>query len=151
MTAIDLPSSILPKPAQPTGEQTVRQQQYTNGATPNMSGSIFPGQIVISSKVAFTVVGIIASAIIGGGWLLGPAKDRDLQDTRKEVAAIAVAVGRIADKVDKMAEQVQSVQVDVARMQGSPAPAAPSYRAKAVKQPRPKVKVEKPATVFGGF
>lgn len=166
MKHIDLPSStISPQPAQPTGEQTVRQQQYTNGATASMSGSIFAGQIVIGSKTALTVVGVLASAIIGGGWLLAPAKDRDLQDLRREVAAVTLSVSavaakvdklvestdasiaKISDKVDRLVEQAQEVRVDVARMQGTPAPAAPSYRAKATKQ-KPKT-AEKPASILG--
>ena len=142
-----------PQPASaPIDEQAMRQQHYTNGAAPPMPTSILNGQIVISSKVALTVVSALTAAIIGGGWFLSPAKDRDLQDTRKEVAAITAAVGAMAEKVDKLIEQTHEVRIDVARMQssGSPAPAPPQYRAKSAKA-MPRATAEKPASLFGGF
>jgi hypothetical protein len=132
-----------------SGDETVpNQQQYTNGAAV-LPRSIFPGQIVVSSKLALTVVGIIASTIIGGGWMLSPAKDRDLQDLKKEVVGIGGAVNKLSTSMDLLTAAMNDNRVEIVRLQGLAAPAA--QRPPVVGKRKVKAQTDKPAALFGGF
>jgi hypothetical protein len=127
----------------------------TNGAAHQMPPPTDDGgggkgrYIVISDKLGKWVIGGLVSTILGGGWVLWPAKQRDLDDVRKDVAAHTVILGEINTKLDKIGDSLQEVRVDVARMQGGPpAPVAPAIR---VRKAKPKPEPEKPKSIFSGF
>lgn len=125
--------------------------QHGNGVSPMQAESGSRRNIVISDKVALGILSALMATVIGSGWFLGPAKDRDLQDVKKDVAAHTAILTEISGKLGKLNDGMQEVRVDVARMQGSvPAPPVPAVQRTARRKPKAE-KTEKSDSLLGGL